>query len=70
MDTEDLPTPTYSQVRRLECLAHSMGVASDRKRKGLTVHPDEFPALIADLRLAASLMDRARLAALPPAGER
>ena len=63
MTTEELPTPTYPQVRRLEGLAHSMGLARDRKRKGLTIHPDEFPQLIEDLNLAAGLMDRARLAA-------
>jgi hypothetical protein len=64
-----LPIPTYAQVRRLEGLAHSMRVSRDRKRKGgLTIHPDEFPAMIEDLQLAASLMDRRRLAAKEQAG--
>lgn len=63
MTTDAPPTPTYAQVRRLEGLAHIMGVARDRKRKALSIHPDEFPNLIADLTLAADIMDRARLAA-------
>lgn len=33
-------TATFEQVKRLEGLAHSMGQARDRKRKGLMLHAE------------------------------
>lgn len=52
----------YSQVKRLEGLAHSMQQAVKRNRRGLTLHRDELPALIEVINLAARTIDANRVA--------
>lgn len=48
---------TFSHLKKLEGLLHSLTQARDRKRRGLTLHADELPDLIEALGKAIALVD-------------